>query len=156
MTGNEIKEWTNACLDELDGKLKDLKDKFGLGSLDSYHLDTDRSLLIFEKDEKAVCSFKVIPIGTLVPDQQNWLWGWANKSLPAHMREAGGKLKGLRQKTGFGIFEIESFKADKTLAQELSALSIHFLGADGLYRVIGDHTILYLALSEGTQNSSEQ
>ncbi|MDC7231641.1 MAG: hypothetical protein PQJ58_00290 [Spirochaetales bacterium] len=149
MTGEELKSWTETCLDELEIKLKNLKDKFGLGSLDGYHLDTDKGLLIFEKDGKPACSFKALAIGTLVPDQQNWLWGWANRSLPEEMRNASGELKGLREETGFNIFEIESFKADTALAQELSALAVHVLGADGLYRVIGDQTVLYLALSEG-------
>lgn len=154
MTGEDIKKWTEKCLDELEVKQKDLKNKFGLGDLDGYHLDRDEGVLIFEKEGTPVCSFKVVPIGSLVPESQNWLWGWANKSLPGAMREAAGKLKGLREETGFNLFEIELFKADKSLARELTALAVHYLGSDGFYRVIGEQTLLYLALSEGTLFSS--
>lgn len=151
MTGEEIKKWTDKCLDELEAKQRKLKEEFGLGDLDGYHLDRKEAVLIFEKEGTPVCSFRVVPVGSLVPKNENWLWGWANKSLPGPMRETSGELKGLREETGFNLFEIESFKADKSLAQELTALAVHYLGADGFYRVIGDQTILYLALSEGTR-----
>lgn len=155
MTGEEIKKWTEKCLEELEVKQKKLKEDFGLGDLDGYQLDREKAVLVFEKEGQPVCSFKVIPIGSLVPDRENWLWGWANKSLSEHMRDMAGELKGLREETGFNLFEIESFKADRALAQELSALAVHYLGADGFYRVSGDKTVLYLTLSKGTLFPSE-
>ncbi len=149
VTGEEIKVWTEKCLDELETKQNDLRDRFGLGEMDSYSLDREKGVLVFEKQGEPVYSFKAVPVGTLVPDNQNWLWGWANESLPEKMREASAKLKDLHQETGFALFAIEAFKGDRTLAQEFSALAVHYLAADGLYRVSGESTILYLALSEG-------
>ena len=88
MTGEEIKSWTQKCLDELEVKQKELKDRFGLGEMDSYSLNRDEGVLVFEKNGEPVCRFKAVPVGSLVPDNQNWLWGWANESLPEGMREA--------------------------------------------------------------------
>lgn len=152
MTGKELQNWTETCLDELEKKQGNLKKEFALGEQDSYHLNREDGILIFEQEGNPSCSFKAVPIGSLVPERENWMWAWANASLTPSMRKAAEELKGLRDETGFGIFEIESFKADRTLAQELSALSVHYLGARGLYRVITDQTVLYLALFSKTQD----
>jgi hypothetical protein len=154
MTEQELQQYADRCFSALGGKQKVLQKKYGLTGKDHYELDLDNRTLCFEKDGKVTSCFNCIVIGSLAPVSKNWLWGWANESLNQPMRDKGAALKALYDETGFDLFRTGTFKADSGLAGELSALAVHHLGAEGLYKVPGgkdqdQDVVVYLALFAG-------
>lgn len=151
MTEQELQAYSERCGAELEEKQRKLKERFGLSGRDPYKLDLDEMVLHIEKEDGRDTSFSVVLIGSLAPVSKNWLWSWANESLNEKVRDRSATLKALYKETGFDIFRAETFKADTGLAQDLSALAIHHLGAEGLYRVKGGEdqdgqVMIYLAL----------
>ena len=140
MTERELQEYADRCGGELDRKQKSLRETYGLGGHGEYYLDQDKRELRFEKDGSPVSLFTVTVIGSLAPVSKNWLWGWANESLGANIREDSSRLKGLQEKTGFDIFSAGTFRADGNLAREISALAVDYLNAAGVYRVPAGRT----------------
>ena len=130
---------------------KTLKIQYGLSGHDPYELDLENLVLRINKEDGTEISFAVVLIGSLAPVSKNWLWAWANESLDEKVRDSSASFKSLYEETGFDIFRAGTFKADTGLAQDLSALAIHKLGAEGLYKVPGGEdqdgqVMIYLAL----------
>ncbi len=151
MTEQELQLFTDRCVDELEAKQKSLKDHYGLTGRDSYELDLEERIITIRKEDGSQLRFSVILIGSLAPVSRNWLWAWSNESLNEKVRDGSAALKALYKETGFDIFRAGTFKADTGLAQELSALAVHQLGADGFYRVPGGEdqdgrVMIYMAL----------
>jgi hypothetical protein len=152
MTEQELQAYTERCGAELEEKQKALKERYRLSGRDPYALDLDKMVLHIKKEDGEELSFSVVLIGSLAPVSRNWLWAWANESLSEKVRDRSASLKALYKETGFDIFRADTFKADTGLAQDLSALAIHHLDAEGLYRVNGGEdqdgqVMIYLALT---------
>jgi hypothetical protein len=97
--------------------------------------------------------FPITPIGTHSAERQSWLWAWANEDFPLRARETSKCLQSLQTLTGFRVFTSPGIGASDSDAQTFSALSVHCLGAIGVFRVPGSPT-LFLAVHEPSDSNT--
>ena len=90
--------------------------------------------------------YRITVIGTYSTVYSSWLWGWANKDFPDNCTNDSLQLKKLYLKTQYNIFDDEGIKCSSIEADELSAISINFLNAKGLYKVKDQEPWLFLAV----------
>jgi hypothetical protein len=57
-------------------------------------------------------------------------------------------LKALYEVTGIDVFRGETFNSDEQMAWEVTAMSVHQLGAMGCYRAPAKHLQVFLAIDD--------
>lgn len=92
--------------------------------------------------------FGITPIGTFLPDEQSWLWAWANENFPEAGRSAARRIQNLYAVTGFRVFLDPGIRASLEDAQSFAALAVHQLGGIGFFRTPSESPVLYLAVHE--------
>lgn len=73
---------------------------------------------------------------------------WANKYFIEELKKQSIRFKGLVDFTGFDIFGKEVFRADESMAYELTSMAIHFVSAMGMYIVPSNNLKTFFALVE--------
>jgi len=106
--------------------------------------------LQFKNNDKVMLEFKVLCIGTWAHQKNNWMWGWANESFTDEIREEASVLKGLKELTGYDVFEELGFQCDEIMAYEAVAMALSYLDALGMYKIPGGKSHLFLALLKNT------
>lgn len=86
-----------------------------------------------------------VPIGTFSDSLSSWLWAWANPDFPDEARTRSRKLQSLRNSTGFQVFLDPGIAASRQDAEDFSAIALHYLDGQGLFRVPGNPD-LYLSV----------
>ena len=149
MTDDEFDQFLHSAVHELQDKQEELTTAHRLGSYERFWFDQEQASLDFS-DAQGVTDVRanVVPIGTWSVNSNTWKWAWANESILATLREKSASLKALASKTGFALFEQELIQADEAMAWELTAIAVQHLGALGAYRVPGERSHLYLAVSD--------
>lgn len=104
--------------------------------------------LQFKNNDEVLLEFKIICIGTWAHKNKTWMWGWANESFTDEIREDAEVLKGLKDLTGYEVFEEEGFECDESMAYEAAAKALNYLKALGMYRIPGEKSHLFVALIE--------
>lgn len=90
--------------------------------------------------------FNIICIGTWAHLKDTWMWSWANVNFTNECRQDAEVLKGLKEKTGFDIFELEGLNCNDKMVYELTAMSVNHLNALDMYRIPGKRSHLFVAL----------
>lgn len=151
MTNEQFDEFLKTCYQELELKQNKLFTDFDIGSYKNYWFDQLTRTLQFKNEEKAELEFNIICIGTWAHLKNTWMWCWANKSFTKECRKDSKTLKGLKMKTGLGIFIKEGFNCDETMAYEMTAMSVKQLNALGMYKIPGEKSHLFVALIKQKQ-----
>jgi hypothetical protein len=141
MSDEEFFGFLAACREELAHKQERFQRRINGASRWSYEM-ADCSLTIGSE------RFPMTPVGTYSPEQQTWLWGWANDAFPPAAREASRPLQELHAVTGFRVFLDTGIEASSADAQDFAALAVHQLDAIGFFRSSSSGTTLYLAVQE--------
>ncbi|ADL51190.1 DUF6882 domain-containing protein [Clostridium cellulovorans] len=150
MTDEQFDQFINKCYEELEDKQKKLFDIYNIGSYESYWFDQMTRTLQFKNNDKVMLEFKVLCIGTWAHQKNNWMWGWANESFTDEIREEASVLKGLKELTGYDVFEELGFQCDEIMAYEAVAMALSYLDALGMYKIPGGKSHLFLALLKNT------
>ena len=130
MTDEAFHDLLSQCRAELQSKQDAFIDSVQQGQW--WHYDLDQETLSIGSQ-----TFRITVIGSFDNEDQSWLWAWANDSFPQAARDSSAKIKQLHESTRFQVFLDAGTDATSADAQDLSALAIHWLGADGLFRVPG-------------------
>lgn len=141
MSDKEFFTFLAACQDELREKQKRFQERIANASQWSYGMAV-RSLMIGD------VRFPMTPIGTFNPENQSWLWAWANESFPEQARDDSRRIQGLHTVTGFRVFTDPGIGASPNDAEDFVALAAHHLGAIGFFRCSTEEALLYLAVHE--------
>jgi hypothetical protein len=96
--------------------------------------------------DKVMLEFKIMCIGTWAHQKNTWMWGWANESFTAEIREDACVLKGLKELTGYDVFEKLGFECDEVMAYETVAMALNYINALGVYKIPGEKSDLFVAL----------
>lgn len=86
-------------------------------------------------------------LGTWSPEDESWLWGWANTSVDekcTNLVEAA--LKPDHQEPGMAVFWREKFPCEPDFAARVAMLAADRMGATGVYRGAVGGASAYLAL----------
>ncbi len=148
MTDKEFDEFVDRCYEELEDKQEKLFNTYNIGLYDSYWFDQTSSTLQFKNNDEVLLEFKVICVGTWAQESNTWMWSWANESFTIEIRKDGEVLKGLKEFTGYGVFEKQGFECDESMAYEVVAMAVNYLNALGMYKIPGGKSDLFVALIE--------
>ena len=116
-----------------------------ISSYARWRIDDDRALVLTH-DTLAPLSFALTPIGTWLPSARQWAWAWANDAFAQEARDASARLKRLRERTAYAIFDCPHFDADAGDVDRLCALAIDELGALAMFRVADQEPRCYYAV----------
>jgi hypothetical protein len=148
MTDEQFDEFVDKCYEELEEKQKKLFDTYNIGSYENYWFDQMTRILQFKNNDKVMLEFKTMCIGTWAHQKNTWMWGWANESFTDEIREDASVLKGLKELTGYDVFEKLGFECDESMAYETVAMALSYLDALGMYKIPGQKSHLFVALLE--------
>lgn len=148
MTDKEFDEFIDKCYEELEGKQHKLFNIYNIGTYDSYWFDQTTKTLQFKKSNEVLLEFNIVCIGTWARQKNTWMWGWANESFTDRIRKDAAVLRGLKECTGYGVFEKIGFDCDEGMAYESVAMAVNYLNALGMYKIPGEKSDLFLALME--------
>ncbi len=139
MSDQAFEAFLESCLAELADKQARFNQRIAGESRWAYDL-ADCSLTVGTQ------RFRMTPVGTHSPQQQTWLWAWANEDYPAIAREASRQIQALFTVTGFRVFIEPGTDADRFDAQDFTAMAVHQLDAIGFYRLPSAGPTLFLAV----------
>jgi hypothetical protein len=148
MTDEQFNEYVEKCYEELQDKQEQLFNTYNMGAYESYWFDQLTKSLQFKNKNEVLLEFKIICIGTWAHEKNTWMWGWANESFTNEIREDSKVLKGLKEFTGYDVFEEDGFECDESMAYEAAAMALNYLNALGMYRIPGEKSHLFVALME--------
>ncbi|MEZ6090627.1 MAG: hypothetical protein R3C05_21930 [Pirellulaceae bacterium] len=139
MTDEAFYEWLRQCREELQVKQDRFMTHVEQGAY--WHYDLEAGTLSIGSQ-----TYRITVIGSHNAEEQTWLWAWANESFPSVVRESSSQIKQIYETTRFEVFRDVGTDASSGDAQDLSSLAIHWLEADGLFRVPTAGPTLYFAV----------
>lgn len=146
MTAEQFNEFVDKCYEELEVKQEKLFNLYNIGTYDSYWFDQATKTLQFKNNDEVGLEFNIICIGTWAHQKNTWMWGWANESFTNEIRQDASILRGLKELTGYKVFEELGFECDESMAYELTAMALNYLNALAMYKIPGEKNDLFLAL----------
>lgn len=99
-----------------------------------WHYDHQTCTLTFKSFWKRL-DFSYTPIGTYLPDSENWCWAWANDVLPEFARNKSLKIRSLAEETQYQIFASPWFELKLEEIDEFCALALYAVGGRGVFKV---------------------
>lgn len=105
--------------------------------------DTESGMIFFS-GPNIESPFEVI--GTVSNATGEWLWGWANASLPGDLAEISGKLHDIGKAEGIDFFTRERFPAARDDLHAMGIAACGLGGATGYYIADYGEGILLVAL----------
>src|SRR5262249_45865169 len=127
-------EWRDEAFQELVDKQDRLEAELHLGKWSRYDYDLERKSLTFSHSGGPRVLAEVQAIGTTAA--QDWVWAWANPSLPQASTEDALQVKAFGSQHGIAELTSASVK-DKSpdqLGWQLAAAGAKIVAAAGAYR----------------------
>lgn len=151
VTDDEFVQFIQDAVAELNEKQDVLKREYGFGDYARWAFDqvTEKFHLLDEAGG-IVVEADVVDIGSYSPESNTFKWAWSNSSVLPALREKSARIKGLEGYTGIPLFGYENAFTveDESMAWELAAIAVKYIGALGCYRAPsssgGPHTFLAL------------
>jgi hypothetical protein len=114
-----------------------------LGEADRWDLDGPVLRWTFE-DRAAEANVQVI--GSYSTGARSWMWGWANQSLPAHLRSSSETVRVSGEAHGHTMLTVPTVEGiSEDEAADFCAIGFRLMRATGFYRATGEQVALYLA-----------
>jgi hypothetical protein len=136
-------------------ELKDILERYAGPVMDRQHFlagrigshdwaaDTESGVIFFG-GPNLESPFEVI--GTVSRATGEWLWGWANASLPGDLAEISGKLHGIGKAEGIDVFTRERFPAKDEDLHAMGIAACGLGGANAYYMADHGDGVLLVAL----------
>ncbi|WP_442678475.1 DUF6882 domain-containing protein [Sphingomonas sp. ASY06-1R] len=144
--GPELEALLPAACDWIADQNQSLARQYGVGLETSFLFDQEDGTLTlaFKGGRKLVARAQVL--GSFDPSDRSFLWGWANASLQPGLTRAVAALRDQPPAAGDNVFATPRHQVSFDNLTALLALAGQTIGADGLYRAIGDSLSLFLAI----------
>lgn len=137
MTDDEFVQFMQDAVDELNEKQDALEQEYGFGGHARWAFDqvTEKFQLLDEAG-RVMVEAEVVDIGSYSPKSNTFKWAWSNPSILPALREKSIRIKGLEAYTGISLFGDENAFTveDESMAWELAAMAVKYIGAMGCYR----------------------
>ena len=145
-TPDWFETWAHEALHDLIAKQDRLKAEFRLSDWPRYDYDLAAGTLVFSDEAGPKVQAEIQVVGTT--GAKDWLWGWANDSLPSD------RVEDVRRVKAFGVeHEIEELRSDyvedddlNQLGWDLTAIAVRLLDVPGAYRAPSEAGALFLAI----------
>lgn len=131
MNTAEYHAFASAAVVRLDATNDAMTHEFALASFERWDVDLNVGLITWSSAGiKRVCA-KFVPVGTLSPISETWLWAWRNFHLPIRMRGGIKSVRRYGREHDIGELTLPKWPADEDDAWRVTAVSAHILGAQG-------------------------
>jgi hypothetical protein len=149
MTDDEFGAFVARCVEQLERKQADLRERFGLGSHARWSFDQATGPLRF-MDSAGVVKIEAdaTDVGSFSTTGHSWRWGWANQSVVDSQKARSSELRGLYDLTGIDVFHREVFEAEEGMTWERVAMAVERLDALGCYRGAVKQLHVFQAIDE--------
>jgi len=143
----EYEQWVEQARARVRERMADSQAHFGLGTYARYEIDLPSATIRFLDSagrERVRADLQIS--GSWSPASETWMWGWENQSVPEitvsrlrEVREAG-------HDKGIDSLKASIVECDEGGAWSLASLAADILDAQCVYRVVREHSHLYLLL----------
>ncbi len=155
MENTEYNFFAEKCVDEL----KVLQDKFqkdyDLSWYENWFYEQVTGLLTFSTNETEL-NFKFFEIGTFSKNSNTWMWAWHNEDILDNIKEKSFEIRNFGNKSKFPKLSNGHFVSNETEAWEFAAISAKLTNAIGVYRLVDEHLLVFLVLTEFVDKDKAQ
>lgn len=145
LTDAEIDALFDESSAALEAKQTALAQRFGVGRHARWQADLSVPELVYlDARAKPRVHCGLLVVGTL--GDGIWQWAWANRQLPAHVREPSAAMKRHAADTGLAVFEESKWVSSEEQAWMMTALACRQFDAAGAYRIPGSKADVYALL----------
>jgi hypothetical protein len=145
MNEDEFGQMLDAAMDAMERKNDELTQRFGIGRAQEWKADLEVPVIRFLNGGQVIATADLLVVGSL-SHNNSWMWGWANQSLPEHVRTASDAMKDFGPETGLEFFTGPKWSADEELAWWFCALACSRLQGEGTYRMPGAKADVYAVM----------
>jgi hypothetical protein len=135
------------------------KQEFKLGSWQRWDYELDAGTLTFSSDGVPRVIATIQAVGSTSNKSATWMWGWANRGLPAKVTDQLYKLKQFGEHEKLSQFTEEMIPGDEDVGWEMAAVATRILRGKGVYRCPSKNGFLFLVFMDicfiDTDKSSE-
>ena len=128
--------WRHDAVHQLQDKNERLRAEFRLGDWPRYDYDFDAGTLIFSAQGVPKVIAEIQIAGTTSAEVGNWLWAWANASLPPELVTASRLVRAFGEEHGISDLTGETVEGDdlNALGWRLTSIMVRVTNALGAYR----------------------
>jgi len=138
--------WRHDAVHELIDKNARVNAEFRVGDWARYDYDLDAGTLIFSEQGTPRVIAKIQIVGSTSINAGNWLWAWANTSLPPELVADAQLVRAFGDEHGIAELTEDCLEGDdlNALGWELTAVATRVVGALGAYRPSHEGGCLFL------------
>jgi hypothetical protein len=147
---NWYQSWRADSIHELREKNAALESRYGLGRFERFDFDIANAALSFSSKGRVGARCKIQVIGSTVTEKGDWLWAWANPSLPAVATAAAAATRQFGVEHGADELT-EAHVQDGSITERawmLCAVAARVAGALGTYRAPMAKGFLFVVLTQ--------
>ena len=100
----------------------------------AWHIDEEAAMLRLTGSVGKEAHYRIIPIGTYLPESGSFAWAWGNEAFPEASRRNASRIQDLAARTGYAVFEMPQLHASPTDVDELCALALHPLNGAAVFK----------------------
>lgn len=140
------RNWRHEAFHQLQAKNAHLDAEFRLGHWQRFDYDLDAGTLVFSEQGIPKVIAEVQIAGSTGITAGDWLWAWANASLPPERIADARVVRAFGEEHGIDELTHESVTDDdlNALGWELTSVSVRISNALGAYRAPHEGGALYL------------
>jgi hypothetical protein len=135
------------------------RQEFKLGTWQHWAYELEAGTLTFSNDDVPRVIATIQAIGSTSNKSGTWMWGWANRSLPAKVTDQLYRLKQFGEREKLSQLTEEIFPGDEEFGWEMAAVATRILKGKGVYRCPSKNGFLFLVFMDicliDTDRSSE-
>ena len=143
MTPQQYEEFLHDAVHELNSLKDRSRSSFSLGLWERWDYEEDRGAITFSSNGIPKVIAEVLVVGTTSVIEGTWLWGWANKSVPAKLTRALSAVRAFGEAEQLPVLTEPNWPTDEYHGWEMTAIAAKFIEAKGAYRTprsTGGHT----------------
>lgn len=142
--------WRHQAVQALFRRNTQMNAEFRLGEWARYDYDLPRRALNFSHEGQLKVTASAQVIGTTSNSASDWLWAWANSSLPPDVTQSAAAVKVYGETHSITELTASCLGSDEpeTLGWELAGIAAHILDAQGVYRSPSRNGAIFFLLTD--------
>jgi hypothetical protein len=130
--------WRDEAIEQLKAKNTRSQEQFRLGGWSRYDYDLMAGTLLFSQDGAVKVVTEIQIAGSTSVKASNWLWAWANSSLPSKLLSDAKQVRSFGEMNGIDElahpYVTDADNQQEVLGWELSAVMSRICNGLGIYR----------------------
>ncbi len=147
MNTEEFSAYRHEAVHRLMRLNEECEKTFQISSWPRWDYDLEAGTLTFSKDGIPKVIASILVAGTTSISGGTWLWGWANRNLPAKVTTLVGSVRAFGEGEGVAELTKEDWPDDEHLGWELTAIAARLLESKGGYCCPVDNGFVYVVYS---------